>query len=245
MFPNNFAQQLKSFLRKPETSHYREILLRHFLQYELMLAAGARDYQLKIYLSEIDHEGFDLVLDDNDLTRKIQLKSIIEEASSTAQWEIHADMLRPLPRSAAGIGFEESPFGTGSEGGIVIQVLNIENEVPDIRYEYTDVYVLRLFADGLLKRSGPGRNVDVSQLISQICRVPRNSKVQLARGLFLRARGPCELLDLMGFHSFPPGCDSLSNCVPRWCGASEEWKTIEARTIKEYLNSLCEFVPFA
>ena len=78
---------LTRFLKAERNSITREVLLRHKFIFDVLLAAARRDYALQIFLGEVDREGFDIVLDDTDAIRKIQLKSVFREVQDLERAE--------------------------------------------------------------------------------------------------------------------------------------------------------------
>ncbi len=64
-----------------ENTDAREEVLNHRLHYDLKIAPAERDYHLLSYIADVDHDGFDVILDDRDNLRKIQLKSTVKKVS--------------------------------------------------------------------------------------------------------------------------------------------------------------------
>jgi len=71
---------LQEFLNKPKFSHSREALFNHKLLYDLKLVAARAGYHLSVYFPDVDHEGFDIILDDGDNLKKIQLKTVVKNS---------------------------------------------------------------------------------------------------------------------------------------------------------------------
>jgi hypothetical protein len=61
---------LQTFLLNPEHSHAKESILMNRLMYDIQLAAGLRGYHIYSYTSNVDHEGFDIIFDDQDIIKK-------------------------------------------------------------------------------------------------------------------------------------------------------------------------------
>ena len=115
----NKKTELEAFLDEPNHSHAREAILMSKLSYDLKLAAARRGYYLNSYFDDVDRDGFDVIFDDQDSLRKIQVKSVSASAS-TASWEIHKKILRPGWYLGEQLGFGGSPAGEGSEGGVIL-----------------------------------------------------------------------------------------------------------------------------
>jgi hypothetical protein len=108
---------ISKFFKHPDNSGIREKIFFHRLYYELTLAAAHRGAFL--FTPEVDREGFDIVLDDGEVSRRFQLKSFVKSAR-TASWKIQRRLLRPERRDAEALGFEFSPTGTGLGGGVIL-----------------------------------------------------------------------------------------------------------------------------
>jgi len=91
----------------------------HRLIYDLQFAASKIGYFLEVYKGEVDQDGFDIILDDRDNIRKIQVKTVIS-GSRTSSWQIHKALLRPHYRFVEKLGFEPSPEGEGYQGGVIL-----------------------------------------------------------------------------------------------------------------------------
>jgi len=142
--------RLFTYLNAPDNSRTREALLRHRLAFDLCVAAARRGYALQVYSGEVDRDGFDIVLDDGDVLRKIQLKSVL---SSTKAWMISKKLLLPEPRDVERLGFMPEQSSSGLGGGAVLQEVFVEpNDNLTVRYSYTDAALLRAFEAGLLSR---------------------------------------------------------------------------------------------
>lgn len=71
------TQELTKFLSNPKNSRSREILLMHRLIYNVELASCARDNFLDIFQGEVDQNGFDIIFDDHDEIKKLQVKTVL------------------------------------------------------------------------------------------------------------------------------------------------------------------------
>ncbi len=66
--------------------------------YDIKRAAVGRGYHLQTYLTAVDRDGFDIILDDKDELRKVQLKTRSKTNSTTDEWAIQKQLLRPRTR---------------------------------------------------------------------------------------------------------------------------------------------------
>ena len=65
----------------------------HRLFLDVKVAAARRGYYLNTYFDDVDHDGFDVIFDDQDYIKKIQVKSVGIN-NSTNSWSIHKRILR-------------------------------------------------------------------------------------------------------------------------------------------------------
>lgn len=216
---------LKDFFHKDSNSHACEELFNHKLLFDIKLAAAKAGYHLRNYYSDVDHDGFDLIIDDNVNVRKIQLKSVRRD-STTAEWQIHRGLLRPTANNLEALGFQYQSeqfsggkIAWGAEGGVVVIEYEITaQETVSVSYSYTDVYVISAIALGVLKRTAATVRAAV-RVREQLPTGGATEKVNLVKGLFMRCAGPSNLLALAGV---------MSEFAQNWqvrvrSLASEEW----------------------
>jgi hypothetical protein len=186
---------LKEFLQEPEFYHDREAMLVHHFIYESRLALARLGSRLQVLKGEVDHDGYDLVFDDGDLWKRLQLKTVF---SDTASWSIHKRFLRPTPELADYFGIESSPEGIGLAGGVVLQELKLdEKDQLTSSYYYTDIFIIRALALGFIEPdTGCSRAVSESAWL----RLQRGyDRISLNKGTFLKAKDATGLLGLAGF----------------------------------------------
>ena len=108
-------------LLKEQNTHAIEELFNYRLLYDLKLAAFDRGYHLLTYYTDVDHDGFDVILDDRDNLRKTQLKTVASD-SGTKSWGIHRSILRPVPNNFEPLGFnyDVNNPNWGVEGGVIL-----------------------------------------------------------------------------------------------------------------------------
>ena len=68
---------LEKFLLEPSHCHAKESILMNKLIFDFKLAASIRGYHLESYTSDVDHEGFDIIFDDQDQIKKLQVKTVM------------------------------------------------------------------------------------------------------------------------------------------------------------------------
>jgi hypothetical protein len=180
--------------------HGREAILMHRLCFDLRLAAARRGYYLNTYYDDVDHDGFDLIFDDQDYIKKTQVKTV-ESESATGQWSIHKRMLRPSFELIEKLGFEPSPVGEGTEGGIILMHFDASAADLAVKYFYTDLFVWLAFECEVIHRSDGRSQAAINRCLQDLRDGIGYERVDVPRALFLQAKGPDELLALIGLHS--------------------------------------------
>jgi hypothetical protein len=200
---------LHTFLRESEQSHAREEILNHKLLFDLKLAAGSCGYHLQNYYSDVDHDGFDLILDDAVNLRKIQLKSVGHNAT-TSKWEINRGLLRPMASNLESLGFQlTSPqldggkICWGAEGGVILITYKVDKNNVLVTYRYTDIYIITAISLGILRRGAP--TIKCANALRKLLPVGESTeKLEVNKGLFIKVSSPEHLLCLAGMKSAIP-----------------------------------------
>lgn len=193
-------QELKKFLSNSKNSRSREILLMHRLIYDVELASSARDNFLDIYKGEVDQNGFDIIFDDHDEIKKLQVKTVWSSAK-TSRWKIHKCMLRPHRLLAEKLGFEPSPEGAGYQGGVILMVFKCDGLSISIDYYYTDIFIVKAFDVGVISYIQNNKNTAVKSLYTQLQKGVSHDKIEVCKSAFLKAKSAGHLLALAGLHS--------------------------------------------
>ena len=172
----------------------------HRLCFDIQLAAARREYYLNLYYDDVDHDGFDLIFDDQDTVKKMQVKTV-EANAGTGQWDIHKRILRPSFEHIEKLGFEPSPEGEGVEGGFILMHFDTAEPGIGVKYFYTDLYVWLAFDCVVVRRQHSGSQNAVKTCIKDLQRGLGDQRVGVPWALMLEAKGPDELLALSGLHS--------------------------------------------
>lgn len=234
--------KLESFLKNSSQSHAREEILNHKLLFDLKIAAGECNYHLRNYYSDVDHDGFDVVLDDGITLRKVQLKSVGSKARA-AKWDIHRGLLRPAANNLEAFGFQykSTQFDGGkicwgAEGGVVLIVYGVDGSNISVRYFYTDIYIVSAISLGVLRKNTPTVKV-ANNIRRDLPKSKANSKLVIRKGLFVEAASPGNLLCLLGLTSrLKQNWQSQVRAL-----ASEKWGPkgeVLAAKLKEYRKDL-------
>lgn len=190
---------LYNFLNNSRNSLAREAITRHKLLYDLKFSAALNNYHLDTYYTEVDNEGFDIILDDKDQFRKIQVKTVLSGAS-TKSWKIHKTFLRPDIRFLENFGFPGPP--EGSQGGVILMELEPKKNNMTSVYYYTDVFIIFAFYMNIIKRTNQISQKTLRKLFAKIRdRGSLYDKIQIPKSAFLQTKSSEHLLGLMGFHS--------------------------------------------
>jgi hypothetical protein len=145
---------LTEFLKDPKNSVSRERIFYNRLYYDLKVAAARSDYDLQIFAPEVDRDGYDVIFDDRDNQRHIQLKTVLC-SSGTVHWKGKKRFLRPSLAYAERLGFVPAKSGLG--GGVILIEIDDATNDGTVRYAYTDYFItLALFQRLFLEKGGQG-----------------------------------------------------------------------------------------
>jgi hypothetical protein len=208
----NGRTNLKQFLNASINSKTRERIFFNRLYFDIKLAAARRGYSLTVFEPEVDREGFDVVLDDADTRRHLQLKSATISAR-TKRWTTTPRFLRPELREMEPMFFESSPQGEGLGGGVILILIDDATDVCPVRYFFTDLYIIAALSAGLLVQVGKSGNAVKQLRRDQAKRVlhqlyekcDHNAELVLPLAVFLEVKSPDCLLAIAGLHSVEQG----------------------------------------
>lgn len=194
-------RKLREFLAAAENTITRERMYFNRLFFELKLAGARQNYALTVFEPEVDRDGFDVILDDHDNVKRLQLKTLVEEAT-TAGWKLHKRLLRP--NFAVGEQAGWAPMSCGLGGGLLVIDISLEDPASPFTYRYTDWCVLSAIAEGLVVRSGNGgqkfRN-DAYQLLSNLAQGRGSERIAVPQRFLLKPKTTDHLLALAGLHN--------------------------------------------
>ncbi|MUI54393.1 hypothetical protein [Aliivibrio fischeri] len=190
---------LDKFLMEPQNMHARESILMDKLSFDLKLAAAKNDYYLKSYYSTVDHDGFDLILDDDDVIKKLQVKTV-STSTTTSSWGIHKDIFRLTQDLVELLGYTATPDSVGLFGGVILQEFDASNNSLTIDYYYTDMLIITMYANNLLKSSTNNIDGIAQKHLSNVFTGSRKDKVYIPKSLFIRSNSPESLLSMIGLH---------------------------------------------
>ncbi len=188
---------MNEFLKK--NTQVREDILNLKLFFDLKEASAYSNVHLKIFKSDVDIDGFDIIIDDNDFSLiKCQLKSRFE--SKTQYFDIHRIMLKPNLYIHESFDFIE-PNGCplDNRGVILIDGTIVDNKI-ETRYYYLDVYLLRAMEIGIFKLR-PNSKVKAGEILTSLRNADLKEKIKVIHSLFLPLSDANSLLALMGFNA--------------------------------------------
>jgi hypothetical protein len=139
--------ELEIFFNDRANFHARESIFKHKVIYDLKLAAAERGYHLQSYTTDVDHDGFDLILDDGRNLKKLQLKTVLS-CNDVYEWKIHSNIIKPtlieseeIFHTHLGANYPEN------QGGVILMKINAfkgGNEL-ECTYLYTDFLIIAAF----------------------------------------------------------------------------------------------------
>lgn len=202
------SMTLKKFLNAPVNSVTRERMFFNKLYFDLKLAAARHDYHLNIFEPEVDRDKFDVLLDDGDNERRIQLKTFTK-SSPTTQWSSNKRFMRPDIITGDKLGIAPADCGIGG-GFFLIEIDDSGHDAP-VSYYYTDRSIIHALSVRLLwepvkppKRKGrptPERDDLAKKFLETLPAGDPTASIALHKRLFLRVKSSDALLAIAGFHS--------------------------------------------
>lgn len=187
---------LDDYLKLSKNSVFKEKLVNYKFFFEVKLASARQQNDIRIYVPEIDKDGYDVVLDDGDNIKPFQLKAT-NNSSKTSKWEVQKNLLRPNPLNCELLGYEQSPEGEGTEGGfILVSIVVTADDIERFDYYYTDAYIIKAFELGLLRYNNKTYEEKIKQLIAQLHSGSRREKVILNKSKLVKVKSVDNLLAL-------------------------------------------------
>ncbi|MDY0144144.1 MAG: hypothetical protein RBR97_19865 [Bacteroidales bacterium] len=179
----------------------REELFNHKLFYDLKMAAARREYHLKIFQSNVDIEGFDIMLDDNQKACRFQLKTRFNSQTRVLK-NIHSVMLLPKRRNANLIRFDNGICPTLDNGVIFIDIKYLENDIcPKVDYYYLDFYLLHSISEEFISSKLKYKCKAQAILEELLCSKRKNKRIKVPISLFIKLKDASSLLAICGFDS--------------------------------------------
>ncbi|MEZ2354604.1 hypothetical protein [Caballeronia sp. RCC_10] len=121
--------------------------------------------------------------------------------SATQSWNIHKRILRPSLGNVDRLGFDPTPEGVGTEGGVVLIEFEDKEDQLRVRYRYTDVFVLLAFECSVIERDDGRSRTVVTNCLDSLMQRLGNERVAVPQAAFVSARDVDSLLSLLGLHS--------------------------------------------
>ncbi|MBY6068810.1 hypothetical protein KUW17_18855 [Leisingera aquaemixtae] len=190
---------LVDFLDAPANSHAKESILMNKLFLDVKTSAARRGYYLNTYFDTVDHDGFDVIFDDQDVLIKTQLKSVRSDAK-TRKWNIKKKVLRPSLQDSECLGFEFSPLGVGVGGGALLMKYGESSGEIVAEYYYTDAYILSAFQYDVIRRKHASSNKAIQECLKGLRQGVGATFLTVPISAFLKAKDADRLLALMCLH---------------------------------------------
>lgn len=191
--------ELIDFLDAAENSHAKESILMNKLFLDIKTSAAKRGYYLNTYFDTVDHDGFDVIFDDQDKLIKTQLKTVRTDAK-TKSWDIKRRVLRPSLETAENLGFEFSPEGVGVDGGALLMEYGESDGEIVAQYYYTNAAILSAFSYDVIRRSHASSRSAVKKCVSDLHVGVGSAFLSVPKSAFLKAKDTDAVLALMGLH---------------------------------------------
>lgn len=222
MSKNNEYSPLEEFLREPVNTVTKERIFYNRLYSDLKLAAARHQYPLSLFEPEVDRDKFDIVLDDGDSERRIQLKTVLKSAF-TASWETTKRFLRPEMAFGEKLGI--SPADCGLGGGFILIEIDAADDQAPVTYYYTDYFITQAFDMRMLAEAKPdgqtarkrgrpphSRKQFAEEFLATLHSGDPSDEVRVPFQLFVRAKSADALLALAGLHN-GTGSSPVNNSI--------------------------------
>lgn len=201
-------KNLRSFFAAPVNQTTRERIFFSRLSFDLKIAAARNGYHLHLYEPDVDRDGFDIVVEDEDVSRWFQTKAVLASAA-TASWDINAGLL--WPTVDVGEKYGRAPVEGGRGGGVILIEIDDTAQKGDVVYSYTDYDIITAIAEGFLTeqievKTGPGRpyksaRLEADEALQLVHASDRGKKVSISRKLFVEMSSADALLAAMGMRA--------------------------------------------
>jgi hypothetical protein len=183
---------LPDFLNDPVNSRTRERIYFHRVAFDLYLAAALRGYHLQMFEPEVDRDGFDIVLNDGELERHIQVKTVLRSAA-TPSWEIAKRLLRPTAYVGEKLDPNFELKNAGLEGGVLLVEVD-ETDGQHVTYFYTNYFTLLALREGIF-----GTDADTGErILRRLLEDSTEPRIDIPKTVFLKAKNSHGVLGLIG-----------------------------------------------
>jgi len=208
--PKQQATNLEKFFRSFVNMTTRERIFFNRLAFDLKIAAARADYHLHLNEPDVDRDGFDIFMEDqNDGRAWIQTKAVISSAR-TNKWDSFAGFIRPRVDFMDKYGLDAMQCGRG--GGVILIEINSSSAQGNVTYSYTDYRVLTALANryivkrALLKNGTQGApkkfvQTAAQKLLGVINAGRADTPIEIPRSVFVKATEPDSLLALMALQN--------------------------------------------
>ena len=194
----DFRNRLSEFFKKPRNSARRESLLLNRMSYDLQLAAASSGYYVKVYISDVDDNGYDIIVDSEVTTQKLQVKSFLS-TSKTSTWKIAKGLIKPNITDQPLVIDWTNIHPPGIGGGVVLQEVSLSESDISIVYYYTDIWLITLYARGIIGNTSTS-NLALKFIIG-LNSGNYHDKQSITKSLFLKLKSPAHLLSIMQMNS--------------------------------------------
>jgi hypothetical protein len=199
---------LRKFISASLNQTTRERIFFNRLAFDLKIAAARVGYHMHLYEPDVDRDGFDIIVEDGETTRYLQLKAVLSSADKN-DWDIVIDLLRPRPETVQLYG--KAPVEGGRGGGVILIEINDEDEDGNVTYSYTDFDMIAAIAQGYLVETKPsseptmrvveGYKASAQRKLDAMWDQSRNKRVKLNLRHFVRLKDANALLEVIGLRS--------------------------------------------
>ena len=158
----------------------------------------------------MDRDSYDVILDDGDTQRQVQLKTVLKTAK-TASWSSTKRFMRLEEVYGDRLGMSPGDCGVG--GAFILIEIDDEDDLGNVTYLYTGYYVLQALVEQIVREKSSRRAYKsfgkpakdradfAADFMAEIQRGSSRDPIILYRKHFLRVQRPNDLLILLGLHA--------------------------------------------
>jgi len=171
-------------------------IIKNKLFYELKMEAYRCNYFLNVYTPELDHMGFNYILDDLENMAKVKFM-IIDKQKDDRSFPVKKTLLRPDYALLKQEEIDFSNFAPGLGGCIILAETDSIGDF-SVNYYYTDYLLIKAFSLQFFYSENKVTQNLLNDFLFDLKRGAPKEEINVNKRLFIRARDPEALLCLTG-----------------------------------------------
>jgi len=171
-------------------------IIKNKLFYELKMEASKCNYFLNIYTPELDHMGFNYILDDLENMAKVKFM-IIDKRKDDRSFLVKKSLLRPDHALLKQKEIDFLNFAPGLGGCIILAETDSMRDF-SVNYYYTDYLLIKAFSLQLVWSENKITQNFLNDFLYDLKRGAPKEEISVNKRLFIQAQDPEALLCLTG-----------------------------------------------